>query len=287
MKLVDTVAVVTGAGRGIGRAIAEAQAEAGAKVALLSRTAAEIEAVAAAIVAKGGAARAYAVDIVDRGTVETAFAAIARELGPVSLLTNNAGAFFGIGPIWTVDPDAWWRDVETNVRGAFHCCRAALPGMIARGRGRIINLTGGGTATSFPNGSGYATSKAGLLRFTESVNDTLAGTGVLAFAMDPGLVRTAMTEHQLNSEAGRAYLDAIPKLFAANVNVPPTLAARLSVEIGSGRFDKLAGRMLMAARGDLDLDDAAVDAIVAGDLRSLRVNGLPPDAAHAATERSG
>jgi NAD(P)-dependent dehydrogenase (short-subunit alcohol dehydrogenase family) len=285
MKLVDAVAVVTGAGRGIGRAIAEAQAEAGAKVALLSRTAAEIEAAAAAIVAKGGAARAYAVDVVDRGAVETAFAAIARELGPVSLLTNNAGAFFGIGPIWTVDPDVWWRDVETNVRGAFHCCRAALPGMIARGRGRIINLAGGGAATSFPNGSGYATSKAGLLRFTESVNDTLAGTGVLAFAMDPGLVRTAMTELQLNSEAGRAYLDAIPKLFAANVNVPPTFAARLSVEIGSGRFDRLAGRMLMAARGDLDLDDAAIDAIVAGDLRSLRVNGLPPDAARAATER--
>jgi NAD(P)-dependent dehydrogenase (short-subunit alcohol dehydrogenase family) len=286
VKLVDTVAVVTGAGRGIGRAIAEAQAEEGAKVALLSRTAAEVEAVAAAIVANGGVARAYAVDVVDRRAVDAAFAAIERELGPISLLTNNAGAFFGIGPIWTVDPEAWWRDVETNVRGAFHCSRAALPGMIARGRGRIINLTGGGTATSFPNGSGYAASKAGLLRFTESVNDTLAGTGALAFAMDPGLVRTAMTEHQLNSEAGRAYLDAIPKLFAAGVNAPPTLAARLSVEIGSGRFDKLAGRMLMAARGDLDLDDAAIDAIVAGDLRSLRVNGLPPDAARAATARS-
>ena len=70
------------------------------------------------------------------------------------------------------------------------------------------------------------------------------------------------------------------------MNVPPTLAARLSVEIGSGRFDKLAGRMLMAARGDLDLDAAAVDAIVARDFRSLRVNGLPPDKAQAATERS-
>ena len=70
------------------------------------------------------------------------------------------------------------------------------------------------------------------------------------------------------------------------MNVAPTLAARLSVEIGAGRFDRLAGRMLMAARGDLDLDEAAIEAIVADDLRTLRVNGLPPDAAEAATQRS-
>ena len=65
--------------------------------------------------------------------------------------------------------------------------------MVTRKRGRIINMTGGGAAMSFPNGSGYATSKAGLLRFTECVSDTLEGMGVLIFAMDPGLVRTAMT----------------------------------------------------------------------------------------------
>jgi NAD(P)-dependent dehydrogenase (short-subunit alcohol dehydrogenase family) len=277
MKLSGEVAVVTGAGRGIGRAIAFAQAKEGAKVALLARTAGEIEAAAAAIAAEGGSARAFAVDIVDHDAVTQTFAAIEAELGPVSLLTNNAGAFAAIGPIWTVDPDAWWRDVETNVRGTFNCCRAVLPAMLTRKRGRIINMMGGGTATSFPHGSGYATSKAGLLRFTESVADTLEESGVLLFGMDPGLVRTAMTEYQLTSEAGRSYLPNIPRLFDAGINVPPTLAARLSVEIGSGRFDKLAGRMLMAARGDLDLSDADIDAIVTGDLRSLRVNGMPAE----------
>jgi hypothetical protein len=69
----------------------------------------------------------------------------------------------------------------------------------------------------------------------------------------------------------------MPRLFEMGINVPATLAARLSVEIGSGRFDKLAGRMLMAARGDLDLDEAAIDEIVATDLRSLRVNGMPQE----------
>jgi NAD(P)-dependent dehydrogenase (short-subunit alcohol dehydrogenase family) len=281
MKLAGEVAVVTGAGRGIGRAIALAQAREGAKVALLARTAAEIEAVAEAIAAEGGIVRAFAVDIVDLDAVTNTFAAIEGDLGPVSLLTNNAGSFVAIGPIWAVEPEAWWRDIETNLRGTFNCCRAAIPAMMARGRGRIINMTGGGTATSFPSGSGYATSKAGLLRFTECVSDGLAGSGVLMFAMDPGLVRTAMTEYQLMSEAGRTHLPNIPRLFEAGVNVPPTLAARLSVEIGSGRFDRLAGRMLMAARGDLDLQEAEADEIVAADLRSLRVNGMPPERPYA------
>jgi NAD(P)-dependent dehydrogenase (short-subunit alcohol dehydrogenase family) len=277
MKLAGQVAVVTGAGRGIGRAIAQAQAEAGAKVALLARTAAEIEAAAASIRAQGGVAQAYAVDILDLAAVTRVFAAVAAALGPISLLTNNAGSFGGIGPIWSVDPEVWWRDIEINVRGTFHCCRAAIPAMRAAGQGRIINMMGGGTVTSFPNGSGYATSKAGLLRFTECVSDTLEGSGVRVFGMDPGLVRTSMTEYQLDSDAGRTYLAGLPGLFEKGIDVPPRLAAQLSVEIGSGRFDKLAGRMLMAARGDLGLSAAEVEAIVAGDQRSLRVNGVPPE----------
>jgi hypothetical protein len=86
-----------------------------------------------------------------------------------------------------------------------------------------------------------------------------------------------MTEYQLSSEAGRAYLPNIEALFKQSIDVPPTLAARLSVEIGAGRFDKLAGRMLMAARGDLDLAEAAIEEIVTSDLRSLRVNGMPAE----------
>src|SRR5436190_1361245 len=153
MKLAGEVAVVTGAGRGIGRALAMAQAAEGAKVALLARTAAEIETVAETIRATGGTARAYAVDLTGLEAVDKVVAAVERELGPIGLLTNNAGVFGAIGPIWVVEPDDWWRDVETNLRGTFNCSRAVLPGMISRKRGRIINLTGGGTATSFPIGS--------------------------------------------------------------------------------------------------------------------------------------
>ena len=281
MKLQGEVAIVTGASRGIGRAIAEGQAREGAKVALLARSRDEIEAVAAAINAAGGTARAFTVDVLDLAAVERVVTGVEAAFGGVTLLTNNAAAFRAIGPIWTVDPGEWWQDVETNLRGPFNCSRAVLPGMLDRRRGRIINLAGGGAATSFPNGSGYGTSKAGLLRFTESVSDTLAGTGVMMFAMDPGLVHTSMTDYQLASAAGQKYLAGIQGLFDRHIDVPPTRAAELSVEIGSGRFDRLAGRMLMAARGDAGLGEAEVDGIVANDLRSLRVNGMPEETGQA------
>lgn len=277
MNLAGEVAIVTGAGRGIGREIALTQAREGASVALLARTEAEIRAVAAEVAGEGGVARAYPVDVTRVDDVTALVAAIESELGPVSIVTNNAAAFGAIGPIWEVDPAAWRQDVDVTIHGTFNICRAVLPGMIARKRGRIINMAGGGAAGSFPYGSGYATGKAGILRFTESISDSLAGTGVRMFAMDPGLVKTAMTDYQLTSRAGQTYLPNVAGWFDEGIDVPPTLAARLSVEIASGRFDKLAGRMLMAARGDLDLTPEAIDEIIASDLRSLRVNGMPPE----------
>ena len=146
--------------------------------------------------------------------------------------------------------------------------------MLARRRGRVIKMVGGGTGNSFPHGSGYATSKAGLLRLTEWVSDTLADSGVRVFAMDPGLVRTAMTEFQLTSDDGRRYLTDISHLFDEGVNVSPTLAGRLSIEIAQAASTSARPYADGGAR-DLDLDEAAIDAIVAADLRSLRVNGMP------------
>jgi hypothetical protein len=87
-----------------------------------------------------------------------------------------------------------------------------------------------------------------------------------------------MTDYQLESQAGQTYLPGIQKLFDNGINVPPTLAAQLAVEIGAGRFDQMAGRMLMAARGDLDLAPAAIAEIIERDWRSLRVNGMPEEA---------
>jgi NAD(P)-dependent dehydrogenase (short-subunit alcohol dehydrogenase family) len=272
-ELNGTVAVVTGAGRGIGREIALHQARGGAKVAVLARTAREIDETASLINGAGGRAIALPVDLVDRLGVEDALGRVAAEFGAIDLLVNNHGSFRAFGPIWECDPEVWWQDVEINLRGTFHTCRAAAPTMLARGKGCIVNLVGGGTGNSFPHGSGYASSKAAIMRFTECLNDTTKGGGVLAFAVDPGLVRTSMTERQLFSEAGKTYLPNLQELFASGVNIPPSRAAALIADIAAGRFDPLAGRLLRGV-DDRELLEREMEAIVARDARALRFSGV-------------
>jgi NAD(P)-dependent dehydrogenase (short-subunit alcohol dehydrogenase family) len=273
VRLKETVAVVTGGGRGIGREIALQQARDGAKVAVIARTANEIEETVSLIETEGGRAIALAVDVTDYAAVESAVARIATDLGPIDTLVNNHGSFQAFGPIWNCDPLVWWRDVEINLRGTFHTCRAAAPEMIARGRGRIVNLVGGGTGNSFPHGSGYASSKAAIMRLTECINDTTSGHGAFAFAVDPGLVRSAMTETQLFSEAGKTYLPGIQQLFDDGVDISPSCAALLIADIAAGRFDVLAGRLLRGI-DDRDKLEKEMSALAAADGRALRFSAV-------------
>lgn len=272
-RLANTVAVVTGGGRGIGREIALQQAREGARVGVISRTAKEIDETVSMIEAEGGRAIALTADVSDYAAVENVFAKIADQLGPVDLLVNNHGSFQAFGPIWECDPETWWQDVEINLRGSFHTCRAVAPIMLAHGKGRIVNLVGGGTGNSFPHGSGYASSKAGIMRMTECLNDTTVGNNVRAFAVDPGLVRTAMTEMQLTSEAGKRFLPGIQQLFEDGINVEPTRAALLIADIAAGRFDALAGRLLCGV-DDRDALEGQMEKLVAADGRALRFTAL-------------
>ncbi|MGO4569246.1 SDR family NAD(P)-dependent oxidoreductase [Rhizobium sp. 2YAF20] len=272
-RLWDTVAVVTGGGRGIGREIALQQAREGAKVAVLARTATEIEETVSLIQGEGGRAIALPTDVTDHSAVERAFARIATELGPIDTLVNNHGSFQAYGPVWDCDPLVWWQDVEINLRGTFHTCRAATPAMLARGKGRIVNLVGGGTGNSFPHGSGYASSKAAIMRLTECLNDTTVGHGVLSFAVDPGLVRSAMTETQLFSEAGKIYLPGIQQLFEDGADIAPSCAALVIADIAAGRFDVLAGRLLRGV-DDRDALEKAMHTLAAADGRALRFSAI-------------
>ena len=270
-----TVTVVTGGSRGIGRDIAKAQAATGAIVAILARNADAIAGVVAEIEALGGRAEGFAVELSDSFEVEHAFAAVSAALGPVDTLINNAGAFCSIGPIWEVDPDEWWSDIEINLKSAFYCSRAVLPSMLMRRHGRIVNMIGGGASRPLPYGSAYSISKTGTLRLTECLAATLEGTGVMCLAMDPGLVATDLTRFQMDSASGSKYLPGVAQRLRHGDHVPSAFAAQLAVEIASGRFDRLAGRAIGATE-DLDEVEATIGDTLICDERVLRVSGFAP-----------
>jgi NAD(P)-dependent dehydrogenase (short-subunit alcohol dehydrogenase family) len=273
MKLKNQVAIVTGASRGIGRAIALGCAGEGAKVALAARTASTLEEVAAEIRDRGGEALAIPTDVTDQASVNAMARQAEAELGPVDLLVNNAGAFYAIGPTWEVDAETWWSDVTINLLGVFLCCREVVPEMVARKRGRVINLIGGGTDFPLPYGSAYAASKAAVMRFTETLAVESKEHGVMVFALRPGFVRTDMSEYQLSEET-RRWLPDTAQRFEEEKNVPPTMAADLAVEFASGRFDSLTGRYIRVKdyKGDdLDQVETHIPEILEKDLRTLRL----------------
>lgn len=269
--LQDRVAVITGAGRGIGRAMALAYAAEGARVALVSRSREQLEEVAAEIREAGGSALPVVADVTDRGQVEECVRRVEAKLGAVDVLVNNAGSFYAIGPMWEVDADQWWTDVTINLNGVFLCCQAVVRGMVERGQGRVINVIGGGTGNPFAFGSGYASSKAAVMRLTECLAQELSecAVPVAAFAMGPGLVRTTLTEYQLHSPEGRKWMPRIERMFAEGVNVPPTRAAALAVALASGRFDRLTGRCF-SINDDLDALLERQDEIIRKDQKTLR-----------------
>ncbi len=269
VTLKDQVAVVTGGGRGIGRAIAETLAQHGASVAVLARSVNELEETVALIHAAGGRAWAYPCDVADADSVKRVF----EHIGAVDLLVNNAGIIGPLRPISETQAEDWWRTMEINLKGPLLTTEAVIPGMIARRRGRIVNVSSGGGTFPTPNFSSYGVSKTALIRFTECVALELKSFGIAAFSISPGTVRTAMSETSLNSADGKKYIPWFSRIFDEGLNLPPERAAQLVLTLASGKADVLSGRFIGPA-DDLDAMIAAADEIEQNNLYSLRLRKL-------------
>ena len=215
-----------------------------------ARTRSQVEEVVAEI---GGLA--LELDVTDRAAVERAVGETERELGPLDLLCANAGVGGPDGSTWEVDPDTWWQTLEVNVLGVHLCCRAVIPGMLERGKGRIV-ITGSGAAY-LPGASStpYPSSKAAVCRYGETLANELVG-HIPVFVISPGLVKTEMT--------GDNFADDAPW-------TPPELAPQLVRVLASGRADALAGRYLHAEHDDVDDLLARIDEVRGQDLNAIRL----------------
>ncbi|HEX7254641.1 MAG TPA: SDR family oxidoreductase [Gaiellaceae bacterium] len=240
-----SVALVTGASRGVGQELARALAAEGYDVALAARS--DLSGSVRLAEDAGGRALPLPLDVTDAPGVGAAVERVERELGPLDLVVNNAGTDRAIAPLWEADPDEWWSDVEVHLRGTFLVCRAVVPRMLERGAGRIVNVASNAGLRPSPYNSAYGAAKAAILNLTESLAASLEGTGVSVFAISPGYVRTAMTERLLEVQAERGWF---PHLEGREP-LDPALASRLVVELASGKADRLSGRYFHAL-DDLD-----------------------------------
>lgn len=233
-ELRGSTAIVTGAGRGIGRVVALHMAREGAKVGLFGRSMTALQSVAAEIRVEGGIAYPVEVDVADPQAVERATGAISQQLGLVDTLINNAGlANVRASPSLCGDVDEWWRVFEVNVRGPMLLTRLVLRDMLRKGNGCVINIGSYAAVRPFPGDSAYAASKAALSRMTDTLAAEVEGSGVVAFTLSPGLVRTDMSAKLPNIES-----------FPEDAWDDSSRVGELAVRLARGDADVLSGCFL-------------------------------------------
>lgn len=200
-------ALVTGASRGVGSALAKALAAAGAEVTLVARSGGELAEVAAEITKAGGRAFTAVADLSLPQPTAEALDQATRALGPIDILVNNAGTA-ARGPLLETDLAAWDAVMALNVRTCLTTAQRLVPGMIARGWGRVINISSPYARRPSPTLGAYCVSKAALEMLTKAMALEWAGTGVTVNAIGPAQVLTDLTRATSEDPARRALVDS-------------------------------------------------------------------------------
>jgi NAD(P)-dependent dehydrogenase (short-subunit alcohol dehydrogenase family) len=196
------VVVVTGGSRGIGKAIASRLAQLGAAVSLCARNAKALETTAAELSANGATVRSQAVDVTNARDVASFIEATEKELGPITILVNNAGIGGpGFGPVHEKSEDDWQRVLDTNLKSVFLVSKAVAPSMIARGRGDIVNISSLAGKNTFAGGGIYCASKWGLQGLAGCMAEDLRAFGIRVSLVCPGSVATEFSGRRLKDPA--------------------------------------------------------------------------------------
>jgi NAD(P)-dependent dehydrogenase (short-subunit alcohol dehydrogenase family) len=237
-SLKNKIALITGGGRGIGRAIAVAFAREGARIAVAARTAEQIEQVAAEI-----DGIAVVCDVSSSESVAQMFAQTRERLGDVDILVNNAG-IAETATLVTTSDDLWARHLAINLSGTFYCTRAALPAMLEKKWGRVINVASIAGKVGAPYIAAYSASKHGVMGLTRSVALEVATSGITVNAICPGYVDTEMVTRgidRITTRTGRSADEALesikkmsPQHRLATVEEVAAVALLLASDEGRG-----------------------------------------------------
>jgi 3-oxoacyl-[acyl-carrier protein] reductase len=236
-------ALITGASQGLGLEIARAYLREGARVVVCARSPAPLEELSAL-----GEVHGTTADVTSERDVAALVAFAVERLGGLDVLVNNAGIWGPKGRVEDVAWDEWRHAVETNLFGPVLLARAAVGHLRASERGKIVQLSGGGATTPMPNVSAYAASKAGVVRFAETLAGELAEDGIDVNAIAPGALNTKMLDEVLEAgpeQVGEAfYAKAIAQRDRGGES--PSRGAALAVYLGSRASDGLTGRLISA-----------------------------------------
>jgi NAD(P)-dependent dehydrogenase (short-subunit alcohol dehydrogenase family) len=251
MKLNGLVSLITGASQGMGKAIATEFVREGSHVAICARNGDLFPALVAELQeAATGRQKVLATecDVSSEVEVHELFRRIELELGLVDVLVNNAGVYGPKGQSENVSLDEWRRAIEINLFGTFLPCRAAIPQMKPRGRGKIINLSGGGATNPLPRLSAYAASKAAVVRLTETLAEELREFSIDVNAVAPGALNTRLLDEVLaagpTAVGASFYEKALQQRDSGGV--PLEKGARLCVYLASSESDGITGKLISA-----------------------------------------
>lgn len=243
------VALVTGGGRGLGAATALALAEAGADIALLGRSEPHLATIAGAVRQRGRHAAWAVAGVADWKAVRDAVAEMSDALGPVDILINNAAVEGVTSRLDTLDPDEWAAEMSINLNGPFYCARATIGAMRERGWGRVLNITSGASIRPIPGKAAYSIAKAGLAHLTLALAAELAGSGVSAIAVNPGMLDTEMQARMRGSSAPE--MELFRQAHSAGMLRPPEEAAALLRWLCGPDGDSYAGQVVNILAADI------------------------------------